>query len=191
MCGINIVIIYGMGIMSEALQSSLDAKIMQLFTMVGSIIGALLTGIMLKRFGRKGLFQLGTANSCLFMLLICIGFLAIPSQTTPQQILIIVSLFIFMFVFGMTLGPVVFLYIPEIVEPEVVPYASMVNWLACCFTLILFPLIGEYIPVGYLFLILSVWCLISLFVNHKCVVETANKTEREVRIEYDGLVAGH
>jgi hypothetical protein len=111
------------------------------------------------------------------MLLICIGFLALGNGTIGQQILIIVSLYIFMFDFGMTLGPVVFLYIPEIVDPPVIPYASMANWLACAATLIVFPIIGEYINIGYLFLFLSVWCLVSMFINHKYLVETANKTE--------------
>lgn len=187
--GINIVIIYGIGIINQAMNSSLNAKILQLFSVVIEALGSLSSAYLLKRVGRKALFQLGTAVSCVFMLLICIGFLALPDQTTGQQVLIIVSLFIFMFDFGMTLGPVVFLYIPEIVDPVVISYASMVNWLACGATLILFPIIGEYLRIGFLFLFLSVWCLVSLVINHKCIVETRNKAEREIRQEYDELVA--
>ena len=52
----------------------------------------------------------------LSLILICFGFL-VDSLTEITQGLIIAGLVIFMANFGLSLGPIVWLYIPEIVEP--------------------------------------------------------------------------
>jgi len=55
--------------------------------------------------------------------------------------MIVVGLFLFMGIFGVSLGPVVWLYIPEIVAPKIVPYSTMVNWVSASSVIILFPII--------------------------------------------------
>ena len=75
-----------------------------------------------------------------------------------------------MAVFGLTLGPIVWLYIPEIVESNIIPYSTMVNLLGAAACTIGFPLITnpelKYIPFMFFF----VWCLISLIFNQKIMV---------------------
>ena len=118
-----------------------------------------------------------------------LAFVVMENNSTGQQILVIVSLYIFMISFGFTLGPVVWLYIPEIVPAKIVPYSTLSNWAGASITIILFPILGTAIGnSGYLYFIFSVWCLISLGVNHKYVVETMGKTERQIKRDFDRLV---
>jgi hypothetical protein len=43
--------------------------------------------------------------------------------------------------FGITLGPVVWVYLPEIIQPKILSYAAMVNWLTAAFIMLFFPVI--------------------------------------------------
>jgi Na+/melibiose symporter-like transporter len=86
-----------------------------------------------------------------------------------------------MAVFGLSLGPVVWLYIPEIVQPKIVPYSTMANWMATLLIVFLFPVIRAMLPdknPAILFLFFSVWCLCSFFFNAKFVIETKGKSEK-------------
>lgn len=46
-----------------------------------------------------------------------------------------------MAVFGLTLGPLPWVYIAETVEPSKVAYASAANWIGCSLVVTLFPII--------------------------------------------------
>ena len=85
-----------------------------------------------------------------------------------------------MAVFGLTLGPIVWLYIPEIVESNIIPYSTMVNLFGAASCTIIFPLITDpsykFIPFVFFFL----WCLISLLINQKIMVETKDRDRERV-----------
>lgn len=59
------------------------------------------------------------------------------------QSLILVGLFLFMWVFGISLGPIVWLYIPEIVQPKIVPFSTATNWICASLVIILFPILTD------------------------------------------------
>lgn len=89
--------------------------------------------------------------------------------------------------FGFTLGPVVWVYLPEIVQPNVLPYATLVNWLSAAAVMFLFPVIKEKLPdknPALLFLFFAIWSTLSYFFNKKFVIETKNKGERQIFEEY-------
>jgi hypothetical protein len=142
----------------------------------------------LKKVGRKILLQLGTGTSFVVLTVIGLAFVTMHNNIV-QQILVITSLYLFMISFGFTLGPVVWLYIPEIVPAEIVPYTTMGNWAGASVTIILFPILGKVVGSGYLFFFLSVWCFFAFVFNSKYVVETMGKTERQIKRDYDMLVA--
>ena len=59
------------------------------------------------------------------------------------QLFILLGLFLYMAVFGVSLGPVVWLYIPEIVQPKIVPFSTATNWISCSLIIILFPILSD------------------------------------------------
>ena len=92
------------------------------------------------------------------LLVISIGFFLKNTQGESATVLIVISLIIYMLDFGFSLAPVVWLYIPEIVEPKVVPFSTLANWTSAALVVILFPILesafGSPAP---LFLFLTVW----------------------------------
>ena len=107
--------------------------------------------------------------------------------STLGELVIIIGFFTFIGVYGLSLGPVVWLYIEDIVQPSFVPYASSVNWGLDSLIVILFPLLINQVLRGepqLLFLFFTLWCFLSFLFNMKFVVETKDKTEKEIQEEY-------
>jgi len=79
------------------------------------VLGTFITGFLLIKLGRKTILQIGTLGAFLGNALIFIGFLLNGSgddATSDGQPLILIGLFLYMGVFGISLGPIVWLYIP-------------------------------------------------------------------------------
>jgi uncharacterized protein YqgC (DUF456 family) len=55
--------------------------------------------------------------------------------------MIIIGLVLFMANFGLTLGPVVWVYLPEIIQSSILPYAIATNWGTASLIMLLFPMI--------------------------------------------------
>lgn len=92
--------------------------------------------------------------------------------------MILLGLVVFNANFGLTIGPVVWLYIPEIVQPNIVPFSTGMNWLGNSLVVLLFPIIKKALPEenpGYLFCFFGIWCIISTLVNMKFMVETKDR----------------
>ena len=72
-----------------------------------------------------------------------------------------------MLLFGFTLGPIVWLYIPEIVKAKWVPFTTMTNWAGAVITVFLFPVIKDAMgtPLG-IFFFLGVWLFAAAVFNH-------------------------
>ena len=175
--GINAVIVYGSEIVSKVFPSL--ANLIPVFLNLEQIVGGLLSSYLLTKFGRKTLLQLGTVLAAFCLLIIALGFFIQDSSQNVANALIVIGLVIFMANFGLSLGPLVWLYIPEIVEPKIVPFSTLANWTSASIVMILFPIIGSAIgSIGPLFLFFCIWCVMSFFVNWKFMVESKNKTQR-------------
>ena len=84
----------------------------------------------------------------------------------------------------MTFGPIPWLYIPEIVQPNIVPFATVTNWSFCSLIIGLFPVIrahSENKGCPGLFLFFAICTLIYFFITYKFMVESRGKTELEIR----------
>lgn len=87
-------------------------------------------------------------------------------------------------VFGLSLGPVVWLYIPEIVQPNIIPYSTAANWISASLVISLFPILSEKLlggNPGFLFIFFTVWCFGCFIFNIFFVVETKDKSEQTIR----------
>lgn len=51
------------------------------------------------------------------------------------------GLFLYMAMFSISLGPVVWLYIPEVVQPKIIPFTTAMNWTSAALVIFLFPVV--------------------------------------------------
>lgn len=175
--GINAVVIYGTGIAQDVLPDL--AKIIPVVLNLEQTLASLLTSYLLTRLGRKIILQVGTLVSAICLGLIGIGFFIMGNHesTTLTSIMIVGGLVIYMANFGLSLGPVVWLYIPEILEPGLIPLSTGANWGVASLITILFPILKEaFGSCAYLFVFYAVYSAVGLLLSQKFVIETKGKT---------------
>lgn len=96
-------------------------------------------------------------------------------------------MFLFIGVFGLTLGPLTWIYISETVEPKYVPFATAVNWVGASLVIVLFPIIKENVLHGNPFIafVFFASCLfLTLVIFRIFLLETKDKNQRQIREEY-------
>jgi MFS family permease len=139
-------------------------------------LACLVTSYLLLKLGRKQILQFGTLTGIFSLLLISIGFL-LTSHSTLSDVFILIGLVIFMANFGLSLGPIVWLYVPEILEPNKIPFSTMANWASASVIVILFPIFKKAMNTpAYLFLFFAAYCSVGFLFNQKYVIETKGKT---------------
>lgn len=112
--GVNSVALYGGKIVNDVLPKL--NKIIPICTTLLPAIAAAFTTEVMKKYGRKTLLQFGGLMLIFPLSMMCIGFALEPhTENIAPKILIVVSLFMYMGAFGLTLGPIVWLMIPEFV----------------------------------------------------------------------------
>lgn len=107
-CGITIVALFGREILVRAHLTSETASIIQPTVIFAQLIGCSLSFIIIKKIGRKPLLQIGTGASFLLTTLTGMAFYF-------QQLIgtiVVGSLYLFMIIFGCTLGPTAWIYVP-------------------------------------------------------------------------------
>lgn len=95
------------------------------------------------------------------------------SDSVTLGTIILVLLFSYRLVYALTIGPVAFLYIPEIIEPNMMPLIIVLYWLCGAFSMIVFPLLKKYVfndSPGPVFIFFGSFCLISILINKYLLV---------------------
>jgi hypothetical protein len=125
-----------------------------------------MSNILVKYFSRKANFQIGTVSACVLNLMLSVGYyLEINSAAV---ITIKISLIM---IYGMTLGPLVWPYLPEVVPARIIPLAQTMNWAIDCLTLTLPPIILTHAEsASPLFFIFFAWDFLSIIINHFLIV---------------------
>lgn len=74
-------------------------------------------------------------------------------------------------------------YMPVIVQPEILPYSTLFNWISSALVLMLFPVMVDYMPdknPGYLFIFFALYTFMCFFVYMKFIIEIKDKTETQI-----------
>lgn len=125
----------------------------------------------LKLFGRKTILL--TGNWGLGILDVILGILFIFIEKFPSAFWIVFGLLIiYMILYSTTIGPVVWMYVPEIIPAKVVPFATTLNWLGCSFSLIILPIINESLGSSAVFFIFGGITIVIGIINAFGIVET-------------------
>lgn len=147
---------------------------------------AVISSFLLGKYGRKMILQFGTIGAVITNFIIALGFSASGSPALSVA-LILIGLFTYMINFGLSLGPVVWMYIPEIVPAKFLPYSTMINWGGSAFCILFFPIIKARLPnqnPALMFYFFAIWSIFAFFVNKKYLIETKNKPSTQIQEEY-------
>ena len=151
------------------------------------LITTFITSVIIKRYGRKILLELGLLFAALGSGCVALGFLLESGESSSSESLIIFGLFFFMGVFGLTLGPISWLYISETIEPKYMPIATCANWCSSSLVILLFPIIKQNVlggNPGLLFVFFTCWSIAAFIVNRFFLLETKDKTQLQIKLEY-------
>ena len=144
------------------------------------LAATLLTIPALSKYGRRPLILIGNFTLGIFDLVMGIMFL-LNFLTGSVSFVYVALAFIlfFMISYGITIGPIVWLYVPEGIPGKYVPIATAMNWLGCAICIIASPYIinaaGSPYPVffGFATITISFFCF-----NLPILVETKGKTRK-------------
>ena len=148
--GINVVVVYGGPLLKGIVTNSSVLTVLKILLQATSLVGCFCTASLIKNLGRKTLLQIGALSVGILMGIMATCYIfAIPApiekavipQVNVANYLISVCLYLFMLMFGFTLGPLVWLYIPEVVKAKYVPFTTLTNWAGCTITVTLFPIL--------------------------------------------------
>ncbi len=137
--GINAVVAYG-GEIAGAVIPSIKSTF-PIIINLEQVLTSLIVSYLLSKVGRKTLLQVGTALGAFATGIIAIGFFVKDSNSDLGSGFILFGLVVFMANFGISLGPVVWLYIPEIVQPNIISFSTGANWGAAALVMLFFPII--------------------------------------------------
>jgi MFS transporter, SP family, arabinose:H+ symporter len=134
----------------------------------------------LTKVGRKSLTLFG--NLALGLIDIAIGVLFIFDKSTAYGYTIFGLLILYNIIYGISLGPVVWLYVPEIIPAKIVPLATMMNWIGCSICVVFMPIAidandGNPYPV---FLFFGCITLVFFLVNFMTMIETKGLSVKQI-----------
>lgn len=139
------------------------------------LVGNYSAVFLLRTMGRRKVALLGNGGVGLIDLIIAILFLFI-SEGWGVVIGVTVALILYMLMFGLTLGPITWLYVPEIIPASVVPYATMDNWIAATIVYTITPIVVDAAGPAVLFFIFTGLTAIFFVMNLLLMVETKGLT---------------
>lgn len=112
------------------------------------------------RIGRKPLTYFGNVSLAIIDIIISILFM-VSEKDKSVGTSIIILLVLYMLIYGISVGPVVWVYVPEIIPAKRVPLATMMNWFGASICVICTPIAisannGNPYPVFLFFGLISV-----------------------------------
>lgn len=169
-CGINSIIFYGVKIIGELLPTYSIA--INFSISILNVLITLIASILIDSWGRKPLLIISSTSMCVSTLFICMGIV----QNNP--VLLVISIFVYIGVFAIGLGPIPFLVISELSLPNTVgiaqSYGTTMNWIATFIVGVSFPILNDLIQ-GYVFAVFSAISALFAIYVWKLFPETKGK----------------
>lgn len=75
-------------------------------------------------------------------------------------------LVLYMAIYGVSIGPAIWLYIPEVMPAKIVPFATISNYILCSIAIIIFPVLNTYVGDYAVFFVFGGISLFTFVVNY-------------------------
>lgn len=171
--GMNIIFLYSNTVFNGlGLSATIVTVMMGVFNFIGSVVGFFL----LFYFGRRSLLLVGHVTQAASLLLLGL-FIQLQNKVVP-----IIFVFIIVFAFECSSGPITWLYNAEILEDKAMSIATVIIWLLAVLVSIVTPIAVESLGqsnTGFLFVFVGVITTISVIFIFCCIRETMGKTYQE------------
>lgn len=179
--GMNAVMYYSTSIFKIAFDEDF-AQIMAIVTTIVNFISTIAAIAVIDRFGRRPLLLIAEAGTCIFSVLLVVGY----KTNTPG--LLVASVFLYVASFAVGIGP-----IPWLITSEMTPTAaaSSVGAASTCINWCMNFLIGQLFPVifaaieGWSFLIFAVICLLAFLFTFFTLPETKGRSLESIVKSYE------
>ena len=184
LCGIQAIGVYGVFIIGQILPDL--EHLIPIFFRIEAIVVGLISSVMFSRVGRRRMMQICTMIALISQLVTSIGFIVRDHNENAASFMILFGFFFLALAYYIAIGPLAILYMAEIVSPEFVPIPTFVGWVSAGIISVLFPVFMSEFENPYpIFLFFAIWCLASFIVNSIFMVETKDKTEKEIYDDFD------
>ena len=137
MCGVGVIFTQSEFIVQVILPDL--AKYIPIILVGIQTLSTLSTVFILYKFGRKSLLLIG--NFAVGIIDIGIGLLFYFKSWGPSGYFVFALLIVFNIFYGVTVGPVVRLYLPEILPAKAAPFATMLTWMGSTICILVPPII--------------------------------------------------
>lgn len=167
--GINVMMSYCGDIASQVLPSlkSIIGALLMLAFWVFSAISIAYVG----KYGRKEMTIWGTYGIAATLYAITFGYFMVGTSLTTAQMIIFLSMIAYLFVYGMTYAPIMWMWVAEALQPAVIGYAIMLNWAGAALIMIFFPLVQAAVPnPGYIFAFFGTFAVLSIPITKKIML---------------------
>jgi hypothetical protein len=173
MSGINVMMSYGGSVVSSVAPSL--KEIMPAALMFFYLLSSTYSIVLVKKYGRKELTQFGSVGLAICLYTISYAYFIADTQIGLSQFLIVAFLFIYLFVYGVSYAPAMWMWVSDALLPHNIGYAVMVNWSMASVVMIFFPILTTIISSSTIFLIFAVFTTSSLYFISKFMIETKDK----------------
>jgi len=154
-----------------------EARNLTTFLGILNFISPIFAGALMYRVGRKDLLVTG-----LFMLIGCwLAVVIFLTGDIPK-----IAILVYIVAFGISLGPIVWIYVAEILPDLGVSLAALANWSCAVLVIQTFPLLQEWTNARVSFGVFLVSCIAGLVFVTVWVKETKDKTNSQI-IEMYGV----
>lgn len=135
--------------------------------------------------GRRTVICVGNVVIGLLLVMLGIIFLELFKGWQAGFAVGMTFIMIFNVALGLSIGPVVWIYIPEIAQEKMVPVATATYWVGCSICVIIAPIITTIMGTPYaVFFFLGGYLLVVSIPNILLVVETKGFTPSEINKKF-------
>ena len=177
---------------SSTLESSLGTvQEVQILTIMNSIvlfISAVLAGVITDKLGRRTILLYG--NMACFICLIFMGILMEFNSKTMSSIAVFMT-YLFLFCCGISLGPIIWIYQPEILPDKGMSLTVMTNWCCCGLVVFLTPISIDSFGVSVCYYFFALILVICQFYFYFAIKETKGKTAMEIDELFGNVAESH
>lgn len=125
-----------------------------------SLCASFFSSIMINKFGRRIILLIGNAF-CFFSLTVnCILISDSKADNLTYQVLNLIFLFIFIISYSLSLGPVFWVYLSEVMPTYGISLVTFINWMSCAALAQIFPIISKHQSLQFNFGLFALVCFI-------------------------------